>query len=152
MNQLARRLARLEAHQDATNTAQDGYAPEAWERLAQWAVSVHAAGGWDAALAIVKAGGRLPEPYPDRYAGNDNHPHVFPMWDITLFWQRGVTCYPTREQEQRALRMIAYAVAQLLDREGLPPVTVGEWWVGRQVWDAVVPPLRGEEVRDAETA
>ena len=61
--EMSRRLADLELAQDSVRTAQHGTAPEVWPRLAQWALAVHASGGWEVAQGIVNRGGLLAGPY-----------------------------------------------------------------------------------------
>ena len=132
-----RRLEALEAAQTHEARTADGYAPEAWTRLAPWAIAVHEAGGWKAAIALVKAGQRLPQ--PDPYAGRSGGA----TWDIVLFCQCGNTArMPTREQEQDGLYLITCCVAQLLDA-GVPHAVIQTWNTGRAVWQAITNELEG---------
>ncbi len=129
---VAQRLARLERLEATQRTAADGYAPEAWSRLAPWAIAVHYAGGWEAAVAIVKTGGRLPA--PDPYAGQSGGP----TWDAPVFWQCGeVRRFPSQQQTQEILSCITLAVEQLLG-QGVPEAEIVRWETGRQVWQAIV--------------
>ncbi len=120
-----RRLEALEHDHARIQFAGDGYAGEAWARLAPWAMAVHAAGGWDAAIALVNAGQPLPG-YTALQGGV--------AWDIALFWQRGDTRrFPTREQEQQVLWIIAACVGQVLDA-GTPRAEIERWdLAGREV-------------------
>lgn len=123
---IAKRLEALEQAQIAT--VDDGYAPEAWTRLAPWALLVHDVGGWDVAVAAQKAG-TLPtenNPYAKSSGG--------PLWDLCLFWQRGTRRYLNRTQEQVALRVIVYCVSDLLG-QGMSRAEINEWQTGRLIWD-----------------
>ena len=135
-----RRLAKLEALEAAQALAQDGYAPEAWSRLAPWALAVCNAGGWEAALALVQRAERLPA--PDPYAGVSGGP----LWDIVIWWQRGNTArLPSRAQEQQALRLIV-GCAEQLHADGMTPAEWSRWeTTGRAVWQAVMHVLKAEE-------
>ena len=129
--QMQRRLRALEDQQEATSTAEDGYAPEAWTRLALWALLVHDVGGWDAALAAAHAGTLPTDGNP--YAGKSGGP----LWDIGVYWQRGVQQrYPNRTQEQTTLWAIAVCVAHLLE-QGMSRAEIREWRTGRLIWDEV---------------
>ena len=136
---VAQRLERLEQLEAAQQTAGDGYAPESWGRLAPWAIAVHHAGGWQAAIALVKAGGMRSLPPPNPYGQASGGPD----WDLTLFWQRGDTRrMPTHRQEQDALRLIVGGVAQLLEH-GAPEAEIISWEMGRQAWQALMQALEG---------
>ncbi len=129
---VARRLARLERQDAEAQIARDGYAPKAWSRLAPWAIAVHYAGGWEAAVATVKAGGRLPA--PDPYAGQSGGP----TWDAPVFWQCGdVRRFPSPQQTQEILSCITLCIEQLLG-QGMPEAEVRRWETGREVWQAIV--------------
>ena len=139
-----RRVAALENQHAAASTVHDGYAPEAWTRLAPWALLVHDAGVWDAAVAAARAG-TLPDesnPYGRSSGG--------PLWDITLYWQRGTLRYLNREREQLALWVIAACVTQLLE-QGMSRAEIRDWRTGRRIWDEVWSACAGEETAD-ETA
>ncbi len=128
--EMERRLRALEEQQEAVSTIHDGYAPEAWTRLAPWALMVHDVGGWDAAVAAARAGTLPDEPNPyDRTSGG-------PLWDITTYWQRGTKRFLSGNDEQIALQVIAACVAHLLE-QGMSRAEIREWHTGRQIWDEV---------------
>jgi hypothetical protein len=136
MSRLSSRLDRLEVLETVQATAQDGHAPEAWDRLARWAVVVHEAGGWEAAIAKVKARAWYPGGWPTEYMGNGSGA-VYPMWDQTLFYQRGRKgVYPSKQEEQAILWMITVLVSHLLG-EGMRPVEIARWEVGAWCWDVI---------------
>ncbi len=133
--EMARKLAAIEQAQQFVSPAHDGQAPEIWPRLAQWALAVHASGGWEASQAIVKQGGLLAGPCP--YHGNATHPHVFPhAWDVQFFWRAGTHHWPTPQQQAETCWVIADCVAQLLE-QGATPDEISGWEVGRAVWSAI---------------
>jgi hypothetical protein len=128
---MERRLRALEDQQEAASTADDGYAPDAWTRLAPWALMVHDVGGWEAACAAAHVR-TLPEA-SNPYAGKSGGP----LWDVTVYWQRGDTRRSlNRTDEQFALQVIAACVTHLLD-QGMSRAEVREWRTGRMIWDAV---------------
>ncbi len=137
-----RRLAALETAQEEVDTGNDGYAPEAWTRLAPWALLVHDAGGWDAAIAALNAGTLPKEPNPyGRLSGG-------PLWDITLYWQKGDTRrFLDNTAHQTALWVIAFCVSDLLE-QGMSRAEIKQWRTGRMIWDAVVQAV--EEARNEE--
>ncbi len=143
---IQRRLEALES--DASgDTANDGYAPESWGPLAPWAMAVHAAGGWSAANALVKAG----KPLPDY-----TMPQGGPKWDLCLFWQRGDTRrIPSRQQEQQVLWLISACVAELLG-QGMSPGEIRRWETGRFIWEHIVEQIAAAEAvpvpRDTDRA
>jgi hypothetical protein len=139
MSKLSSRLDRLEALETVQATAQDGYASEAWERLARWGVAVHEAGGWEAAIARVNARNWYPDGWPAEYMGNGTGA-VYPMWDQTLFYQRGRKVYPSRQEEQAILWMISVLVSHLLG-EGMLPVEIARWDTGVWCWDSIMAAL-----------
>ena len=135
---LQRRLRALESHEEATIAVDDGYAPDAWSRLAPWALMVHDVGGWDAAVEAAHAG-TLPadgNPYTGMSGG--------PLWDIGVYWQRGIRRSLNRTQEQTALWAITACVAHLLE-QGMSRAEVREWRTGRRIWDEVWNACTAEE-------
>jgi hypothetical protein len=125
---LSRRLEALETHERRVETKGNGYAPESWSRLAPWAIAVYHAGGWDAALALVRAGKPLPG-YTPMQGGI--------TWDVCPYWQRGNTNqFPTRQQEHAVLWLIAACVGHLLD-EGTPHRLITSWETGRAIWEYI---------------
>ena len=135
---LQRCLHALESHREATSAADDGYAPEAWTRLAPWALLVHDVGGWEAAVAAARAGTSPTDGNP--YAGQSGGP----LWDIGVYWQRGTRRSLTRTQEQTALWAVAACVAHLLE-QGMSRAEVRESRTGRMIWDAVWDACTAEE-------
>ena len=127
---LQRRLATLERARTAPATRNDGAAPEAWGRLAQWAMAVHALGGWDALIAALDAGAPMPEPSPyDCGSGG--------LWDITVFWQWRAPRFLGQRRAEGALWIIVACVGQMLD-DGLLRPEIMRWDpTGRDVWQAV---------------
>ena len=92
---------------------------------------MHAAGGWEAAIARVRQGEHLPD--PDPYGGQSGGP----TWDVVLFWQCGDTSrMPSAALGQDILHAIAACVAQVLG-DGVPPAEIVTWDVGSQVWQAI---------------
>ena len=136
--QMQRRLRALEEHQEAESTIHDGYAPDAWTRLAPWALLVHDVGGWDAAVAAARAG-TLPEE-PNTYGRRSGGP----LWDITIYWQRGTKRFLNGRNEQLALWVIAACVEHLLN-QGMSRAEVREWRTGRRIWDEVWNACTAEE-------
>ena len=131
---IERRLGALEQFEQRQQLAADGYAPEAWGRLAPWAIAVYNAGGWEAAIAMVNACRRLPLPCPD---------NMQPLWDAPVFWQCGDTRrFPSQQQTQEILYCITQAVEQLL-AQNVSHTEIASWAVGRQVWQSIVPYLEG---------
>ena len=129
-NNLQRRLRALESHQEATSAADDGYAPDAWTRLAPWALLVHDVGGWDAAVKAAHAHTLPTDGNP--YAGQSGGP----TWDITVYLQRGIRRHLTQAQEQTALWAITACVDHLLE-QGMTRAEVRTWQTGRLIWDEV---------------
>ncbi len=132
---IQRRLEALEAVPSG-DTTNDGYAPDSWSRLAPWAIAVHAAGGWDAALAMVKAG----QPLPGYTPAQGGIP-----WDVAPFWQRGDTRrFPSRQQEQQVLWLISACVAELLG-QGMSPSEIRRWETGRFIWEHIIAQIGADE-------
>jgi len=139
--EMSRRLADLELAQDSVRTAQHGTAPEVWPRLAQWALAVHASGGWEVAHGIVNRGGLLAGPCP--YHGNAAHPHVFPhAWDVQFFYRAGTHHWPTPQQQAETCWLIAACVADLVE-QGAPGAQIRGWDVGYDVWNVIQRELAG---------
>ncbi len=135
---MERRLRALEDQQEAESTIHDGYAPEAWTRLAPWALLVYDVGGWEAAVAAARAGTLPEEPNPyGRTSGG-------PLWDITTYWQRGTKRFLSGRNEQIALRVIAACVASLLG-QGMSRAEIRAWRTGRMIWDEVWKVCTAEE-------
>ena len=135
---MQRRLHALENHQEAASTIHDGYAPDAWTRLAPWALMVHDVGGWDAAVKAAHAGTLPEEPNPyGRSSGGA-------LWDITIYWQRGTRRYLNGRNEQIALQVIAACVASLL-QQGMSRAEIRAWRTGRMIWDEVWKVCTAEE-------
>jgi hypothetical protein len=104
---------------------------DAWTRLAPWALMVHDAGGWEAAVKAAHAH-TLPEA-SNPYAGKSGGP----TWDVVVYWQRGILQrLPNRRQEQHALQVITACVAHLLE-QGMSRAEIREWRTGRRIWDEV---------------
>ena len=135
---MERRLRALEDQQEAVSTIHDGYAPDAWTRLAPWALLVHDVGGWEAAVAAARAGTLPEEPNPyGRTSGG-------PLWDITTYWQRGTKRFLSGRNEQIALQVIAACVASLLE-QGMSRAEIRAWRTGRLIWDEVWKVCTAEE-------
>ena len=138
--EIERRLVALDGTVAGGPLSADGKAPEAWARLAQWAIVAHDVGGWDEAAARIKARGWYPENYPDEYTGNGGGA-AWPYWDQTLFLQRGRQhVYATLEQAHEILWMISVLVSGLLEQD-VPPAEITGWQTGAACWELITAEL-----------